>query len=48
MPRDEAEACVARSNVMRKYPDSREEVDLMWASVCMVQHQFAEAGFAPR
>lgn len=40
--------CVARSNSIRKYPDGREEVDVMWASVCTVQHQFAEAGFAPR
>jgi hypothetical protein len=60
VPREEADAfarflkrctytdCVARSNSMRKYPDGREEVDVMWAGVCMVQHQFAEAGFAPR
>ncbi len=60
MPRGEADAfarflkrcnytdCVARSNRLRKYPDDREEVDVMWASIRMVQDQFAEAGFAPR
>jgi hypothetical protein len=60
MPRDEADAfarflkrctytdCVARSNAMRKYPDGREEVDVMWSALRAVQHQFAEAGFNPR
>jgi hypothetical protein len=60
LPREEADAfarflkrctytdCVARSNAMRKYPDGREEVDVMWAAVCRVQNQFSAAGFAPR
>jgi hypothetical protein len=45
MPRDEADAlarflkrctyagCGARSHRMRKYPDGREEVDVIWAAV---------------
>ena len=60
LSRDEADAfarllkrlnytdCVARSNHVRKYADGREEVDVMWSAVRSVEHQFAEAGFAPR
>jgi hypothetical protein len=40
--------CVARSNRLRHYPDGRQELDVMWAAVRMVELQFAEAGFAPR
>ena len=40
--------CSVRSNLTRKYPDGREEKDVMWAAVCRVQTQFGEAGFAPR
>jgi hypothetical protein len=40
--------CIARSNRIRKYPDGREETDVIWAAVCRVQNQFSEAGFAPR
>jgi len=60
MPRDEADAfaqllkrmsysdCVARSNRLRQYPDGRQEFDVMWSAVRMVELQFAEAGFSPR
>src|SRR5215471_3343475 len=40
--------CVQRSNRLRQYPDGRQELDVMWAAVRMVELQFAEAGFAPR
>ena len=40
--------CARHSNRMRQYPDGRQEVDVMWAAVRLVEHQFAEAGFAPR
>jgi hypothetical protein len=40
--------CSVRSNPVRKYPDGREEKDVMWSAVCRVQTQFGEAGFAPR
>jgi hypothetical protein len=60
MPTDEADAfarflkrctytdCVARSSRVRKYADGRDETDVMWSALRMVQDQFAEAGFAPR
>jgi hypothetical protein len=40
--------CVARSNRIRKYPDGRDETDVMWSAVCLVQRQLADAGFNPR
>jgi hypothetical protein len=40
--------CVARSNHLRRYPDGREEVDVMWSALRAVEHQFGAAGFAPR
>jgi hypothetical protein len=60
LPRDEACAfaellkrtsyddCLRRSNRLKRYSDGREEVDVMWAGVRLVENQFAEAGFAPR
>ena len=60
LPHDEADAfaqlikrttyddCVRHSNRMRRYPDGRLELDVMWAAVQLVEAQFAEAGFAPR
>ena len=35
-------------NRVRRYPDERSELDVMWAAVQLVEAQFAEAGFAPR
>ena len=40
--------CVRHSNRVRRYPDGRPELEVMWAAVQLVQTQFAEAGFAPR
>jgi hypothetical protein len=37
-----------RSNRRKTYSDGREEVDVMWAGLRLVESQFAEAGFAPR
>jgi hypothetical protein len=60
MPRDEAEAfaellkrtsyddCVRRANRNKRYSDGREEADVMWSGLRMVESQLAEAGFAPR
>jgi hypothetical protein len=60
LPRDEASAfaellkrtsyddCLRRSNRNKRYSDGREEVDVMWAGLRLVESQFAEAGFAPR
>ena len=60
LPRDEANAfaellkrtsyddCLRRSNRRKQYADGREEVDVMWAGLRLVETQFAEAGFAPR
>jgi len=60
LPRDEACAfaellkrtsydhCLRRSNRLKRYPDGREEADVMWSALRMVEGQFAEAGFAPR
>ena len=60
LPRDEACAfaellkrtsyddCLRRSNRIKKYSDGREEVDVMWAGLRLVEAQFGEAGFAPR
>jgi hypothetical protein len=58
LPRDEADAfarllkrttyqdCSRRSNRVRKYPDGRAELDVMWSAVKLIESQFAEAGFA--
>ena len=60
LPRDEACAfaelvkrtsyddCLRRSNRLKRYADGREEVDVMWAGLRLVETQFAEAGFSPR
>ena len=60
LPHDEADAfaqlmkrttyddCVRHSNRVRRYPDGRSELEVMWAAVQLVETQFAEAGFAPR
>jgi hypothetical protein len=60
LPRDEATAfaellkrtsyddCLRRSNRNKKYSDGREEVDVMWAGLRLVETQFGEAGFSPR
>jgi hypothetical protein len=60
LPRDEACAfaellkrtsyddCLRRSNRLKRYGDGREEVDVMWAGLRLVETQFAEAGFSPR
>jgi hypothetical protein len=40
--------CVHRSNRVRRYPDGRPELEVMWSAVQLVEAQFAEAGFAPR
>jgi hypothetical protein len=60
LPRPEAEAfaeflkrssyddCLRRSNRRKTYSDGREEVDVMWAGLRLVETQFNEAGFAPR
>jgi hypothetical protein len=58
LPRDEATAfpellkrasyddCLRRSNRLKRYSDGREEVDVMWAGLRLVEAQFADA--APR
>ena len=60
LPRDEAFAfaellkrtsyddCLRRSNRNKRYSDGREEVDVMWAGLRLVETQLGEAGFAPR
>jgi hypothetical protein len=60
LPRDEATAfaellkrtsyddCLRRSNRAKRYGDGREEADVMWAGVRLVENQFGEAGFNPR
>jgi hypothetical protein len=60
LPRDEACAftellkrtsyddCLRRSNRRKQYSDGREEADVMWSALRLVENQFAEAGFAPR
>jgi hypothetical protein len=60
LPRDEAAAfaellkrtsyddCLRRSNRRKTYSDGREEADVMWSGLRLVENQFAEAGFAPR
>jgi hypothetical protein len=60
LPRPEAEAfaellkrtsyddCLRRSNRRKTYSDGREEVDVMWGGLRLVESQFAEAGFCPR
>jgi hypothetical protein len=58
MPREEACAfaellkrtsyddCLRRANRKKQY-NGREEADVMWASLRLVESQFAEAGFPP-
>ena len=60
LPRDEANAfaellkrtsyddCMRRSNRRKQYSDGREEADVMWSVLRLVESQFAEAGFSPR
>jgi hypothetical protein len=40
--------CLCRSNRRKTYADGREEVDVMWAGLRLVEAQFSEAGFCPR
>ena len=40
--------CLRRSNRLKRYSDGREEVDVMWAGLRLVESQFADAGFSPR
>jgi len=40
--------CARHSNRVRRYPDGRPELEVMWSAVRLVENQFAEAGFAPR
>jgi hypothetical protein len=59
LPRDEATAfaellkrtsyddCMRRANRRKRYGD-REEADVMWSALRLVETLFAEAGFAPR
>jgi len=42
------EDCARHSNRIRHYPDGRQELDVMWSAVRMVENQLAEQGFAPR
>jgi hypothetical protein len=60
LPRDEACAfaellkrtsyddCLRRANRRKTYSDGREEVDVMWSALRLVETQFGEAGFCPR
>ena len=60
LPRDEATAfaellkrtsyedCLRRSNRLKRYGDGREEADVMWSALRLVETQFSDAGFAPR
>jgi hypothetical protein len=48
LKRTSYEDCVRRSNRLKRYPDGREEADVMWSGLRRVETQFAEAGFAPR
>jgi hypothetical protein len=60
LPRDEARAfaellkrtsyedCLRRSNRLKRYSDGREEADVMWSALRLVESQFGETGFAPR
>jgi hypothetical protein len=60
LPRDEANVfaellkrtsyddCLRRSNRNKRYGDGREEADVMWSGLRLVETQFAEAGFNPR
>ena len=48
LKRTSYEDCLRRSNRLKRYSDGREEADVMWCGLRMVEHQFAEAGFAPR
>ena len=32
--------CLRHSNRLRRYPDGRQEVDVMWAAVKLVENQF--------
>jgi hypothetical protein len=60
LPRDEACAftellkrtsyddCMRRANRRKKYSDGRDEADVMWSGLRLVEAQFTEAGFASR
>jgi hypothetical protein len=48
LKRSSYEDCLRRSNRLKRYSDGREEADVMWSALRMVENQFAEAGFAPR
>jgi len=40
--------CIRRASRRKQYSDGREEADVMWSALRLVESQFAEAGFAPR
>jgi len=48
LKRTSYEDCLRRSNRLKRYSDGREESDVMWSAVRLVEGQFAEAGFGPR
>src|SRR5260370_16794228 len=48
LKRTSYEDCLRRSNRLKRCSDGREEADVMWSALRLVEHQFAEAGFAPR
>jgi hypothetical protein len=48
LKRTSYEDCLRRSNRLKRYSDGREEADVMWSALRLVENQFAEAGFAPR
>jgi hypothetical protein len=48
LKRSSYEDCLRRSNRLKRYSHGREDADVMWSALRMVESQFAEAGFAPR
>jgi hypothetical protein len=48
LKRTSYEDCLRRSNRLKRYSDGREEANVMWSALRLVENQFAEAGFAPR
>jgi hypothetical protein len=57
LPRDEAAAfaeflqrtsyedCLRRANKLKRYSDGRQEADVMWSALRLVEGQLADAGF---
>jgi hypothetical protein len=48
LKRTSYEDCLRRANRLKRYSDGREEADVMWSALRLVENQFGEAGFAPR